>query len=75
MKKGTNEVIAKRLLTHLLKRWNQNKTQSHPISTALTAVEHVSLKVCNIVLEYYHIQTSYQVNHCSSLFSSSIIKT
>ena len=50
-KKGTNEVIDKRVLTHLLKRWDQNKTQSHPSSTALSPAEHVSLKVCNIVLK------------------------
>ena len=51
IKKGINEVISKRVLTHLLKRWDQNKTQSHPSSTVLTAAEHVSLKVCNIVLK------------------------
>ena len=51
MKKGTNEVIAKRVLTHLLKRWDQNKTQSHPSSSALSPAEHVSLKVCDIVLK------------------------
>ena len=51
MKKETNEDIAKMILTHLSKRWDQNKTQPHPSSTALTAAEHVSLKVCNIVLK------------------------
>ena len=51
MKKGTNEVIAKRVLTHILKRWDQNKTQSHPSSSALSPSEHVSLKVCDIVLK------------------------
>ena len=49
-----NEDISKRVLTNLLKRWDKNKTQSHPSSTALTAAEHVSLKVCNIVLKYSH---------------------
>ena len=51
MKKELNEDIAKRVLTHLLKRWDQNKTQLHPSSTALTAAEHVYLKVCSIVLK------------------------
>ena len=51
MKKETNEYIAKMVLTHLFKRWDQNKTQSHTSSTALTAEEHVSLKVFNIVLK------------------------
>ena len=50
IKKGKNKDIAKMILTHILKRWDQNKTQSHPSSTALTEAEHVSLKVCNIVL-------------------------
>ena len=50
-KNESNEDIAKRVLTHLLKRWDQNKTQSYPSSTALTAAEHVSLKVCSIVLK------------------------
>ena len=51
MKKGTNEVIAKRVLNHLLKRWDRNKTQSHPSSSALSPAEQVSLKVCDIVLK------------------------
>ena len=51
MKKETYEDIAKRILTHILKRWDQNKTQSHPSSAALTAAEHVSLKFYNIVLK------------------------
>ena len=51
MKKGTNEGIAKRVLTHLLKRWDQNKTQSHPSSTAINAEEQIYLKVCRIFLK------------------------
>ena len=51
IKKGTNEVISKRVLTHLLKRWDQNKTQSHPSSIALSPAEHVSLKVCKFFLK------------------------
>ena len=49
--KESNEDIAKRVLTHLLKRWDQNKTQSHPSSTTLTVAEHVSLKVCSIFIK------------------------
>ena len=64
MKKEMNEDIYKRVLTDLLKRWGQNKTHSRPSSTALTASEHVSLKVCNIVLKWSRIQTNYQINHC-----------
>ena len=50
MKNESNEDIAKRVLTHLLKRWEQNKTQSHPSFTAITSAEHSYLKVCSIVL-------------------------
>ena len=51
MKKETDEDIDKRILTHILKRWDQNKTQSHPSSSALSPAEHVSLKVFNIFLK------------------------
>ena len=51
MKNQSNEDIAKRVLTHLLKRWDQNKTQLHPSSTAITSKERISLKVCGIVLK------------------------
>ena len=51
MKNESNEDIAKRVLTHPLKRSDQNKTQSHPSSNALAAAEHVSLKVFNVVLK------------------------
>ena len=51
MKNQLNEDIAKRVLTHLLKRWDQNKTQSHPRSTAITSAEHISLKVCSIFMK------------------------
>ena len=51
IKNESNEDIAKRVLTRLLKRWDQNKTQLHPSSTAITSAEHISLKVCSIVLK------------------------
>ena len=51
MKNQSNEDISKMVLTHLLKRWYQNKTQSHPSSTTTTSAEHISLKVCSIVLK------------------------
>ena len=39
MKNESNEDIAKRVLTHILKRWDKNKTQPHPSSTAITSAE------------------------------------
>ena len=51
MKNQSNEDIAKMVLTHLFKRWDQNKTQSHPSYTAITLAEHIYLKVCSIVLK------------------------
>ena len=51
MKNHSNGDISKMVLTHILKRWDQNKTQSHPSSTAITLAEHISLKVCSIVLK------------------------
>ena len=51
MKNQSNEDISKMVLTHLLKRWDQNKTQSHPSSNAITLAERISLKVCSIFLK------------------------
>ena len=51
MENKSNEVISKMLLTHLLKRWDENKTQSHPSSIAMTPSEHISLKVCCIIMK------------------------
>ena len=43
-KKELNEDISKRVLNNLLKRWDQNRTQSHPSYTAITSAEHISLR-------------------------------
>ena len=51
MKNQSNKDIDKRVLTHILKRWDKNKTQPHPSSTAITSAEQISLKVCSIVLK------------------------
>ena len=51
MKNQSNEDISKMVLTHLLKRWDENKTQSPPSSTAMSSAEHISLKVCSIFLK------------------------
>ena len=47
----SNEVLSKMVLTHLLKRWDESKTQLHPSSITMTPVEHTSLKVCCIILK------------------------
>ena len=51
MKNKLNGDISKILLTHFFKRWDQNKTQSHPSSTDITSEERISIKVCSIVLQ------------------------
>ena len=51
MKNQSNEDISKMVLTHILMRWDQNKTESYPSSTAITSAEHIYLKVCSIVLK------------------------
>ena len=46
----SNEVISKMVLTHLLKRWDENKTQLHRSSIAMTPAENISLKIfCSIL--------------------------
>ena len=51
MENQSNEVISKMLLTHLLKRWYESKTEFHPTSIEMTPVEHISPKVCCIILK------------------------
>ena len=41
-----NEVISNMVLTHILKRWEESKTQSHPRFSAMTPPEHISLNIC-----------------------------
>ena len=41
MKNKLNGDISKMVLNHLLKLWDENKTQSHPSSTAITLVERI----------------------------------
>ena len=42
------ETNMKRILTHVLMRWNEDKSNSHLISCALTAAETVALKIYSI---------------------------
>ena len=51
MENQSNEVMSKMVLTYFLKPWDESKTQSHPSSIAMTPVEHISLKVCCIILK------------------------
>ena len=75
MKNKLNGDISKMVLTHLLKLWDENKTQLHPSSMAMTPAEHIYIKVCCIILKYCHIQTNFPVNPCMSLFPYSIFQT
>ena len=50
----SNEVISNMVLTHTLKRWEEIKTQLHPISYAVYPSGHILLKFCLIILKYNH---------------------
>ena len=47
----SNKVISKMVLTHLLKHWDENTTRLHLSFIAMTSAEHISLKVCCIILK------------------------
>ena len=47
----SNEVISNMVLTHLLKRWVESKTQSHPRLSAMTPSGNISLKYCCIIMK------------------------
>ena len=52
----SNEVISKMVLTNILKRWEESKTQSYPRFSTMTIPEHIHPKVCCIILKYFRIQ-------------------
>ena len=60
MENQSNEVISKMVITHILKHWDESKTQFHPSSIAMTPEEHISLKICCIILKQCHIQIIFQ---------------
>ena len=45
------ETNPKRILTHVLMRWNEDKSNAHPSTCALTAAETVALKIYSIELK------------------------
>ena len=57
---NSNEVISNMLLTQILKRSEESKTQLHPRSSETSPLEHMSLKLLCIVLKKCHIQSNVQ---------------
>ena len=47
----SNEVISRMILTHLLKRWEESKTQSNPRLSAMNTSKNISLEVCCIIMK------------------------
>ena len=45
------ETNTKRIMTHVLIRWKEDKYNAHPSTCALTAAETVSLKIYSIELK------------------------
>ena len=50
-KDQNNESNTKRILTHVLKRWNEKKSSAHPSTCTLTSAEFVALKAYSIELK------------------------
>ena len=46
------ETNTKRVLTHVLMRWNEDKSNAHPSTCALTTDETVALNIYSIKLKY-----------------------
>ena len=45
------ETNTKRILTHVLMRWKEDKSSAHPSTCALTSAETVALKIYSIELK------------------------
>ena len=52
--------MSKMVLTHILKCWDEIKTQLHPSSIAMTPAEHISLKFSCVILKWCRIQSIFQ---------------
>ena len=46
------ETNSKIILTHVLRRWDENKSNAHPSTSALTTAETVALKIYSIELKH-----------------------
>ena len=46
------ENTSKRILTHVLRRWKEDKSNTHPSTSAMTPAETVALKIYTIELKY-----------------------
>ena len=47
------ETNSKRVLTHVLRRWYEIKSNAHPSTSALTPDETVALNIYSIELKHY----------------------
>ena len=45
------ETNSKRIMTHVLRRWDENKSNAHPSSCALNPAETVAMKIYSIELK------------------------
>ena len=46
------ETTSKRIMTHVLRRWDGNKSNTHPSTSVLTPAETVALKIYSIELKH-----------------------
>ena len=46
------ENTSKRILTHVLRRWKEDKSNAHPSTSAMTPAETVALKIYTIELKH-----------------------
>ena len=46
------ETNTKRILTHVLRRWDENKYNAHPSTSALNTSETIALKIYSIELKH-----------------------
>ena len=46
------ETTSKRILTHVLRRWDEINSNAHPSTSAMTPAETVALDICSIELKH-----------------------
>ena len=63
------ENTSKRILTHVLRRWKEDKSNAHPSTSAMTPAETVALNIYTIELKHSAwLPVPFSINHQLLIF-------
>ena len=68
----SNEIISNMLLTNILNRWDESKTQSCPSYIYMTTPEYIYINLCSIILKLCHFLLLYILKYISNQLYSNV---